>query len=516
MPAEIELKLAVPPRALRNAARLPWLRKLAKGPVSRKTLVSVYFDTGKFKLRENGMMLRIRKIGRKRLQTIKANGVSGAFAREEWEDEISGNAPDFRRAKRTALKPLVTRKLKKSLRPVFETEVRRTVMPLRVGESTLDVAFDRGRIKSGRARAPISEIELELKSGNSRDLVRVAKRLRKAVPMAYGARAKAERGYALSAGEEKEPVKAGMIALKPTATTGEAFTAIGLSCLHHLAANEEAVRGGEFEGVHQMRVGLRRLRAAISVFKDVVENPQTESVKSELKWLSGQLGPARDFDVFVQEGVAPLRRANPDQPEMKLLEADLKEKRDKGFERAKAAVGSERYRRIVLDTALWLSDGEWLRDKRALGVARRDRPIDAFARDVVSERTRKIVKKCSKIEDLDARERHKLRIAVKKLRYAASFFSTLLGKTKAKKARKRFEQELKALQDALGKLNDMTVHQKVARRYANARPRSKKRPQKAFAAGVLTGREQSRSHSCLVAARQAGKGLAKADAFWRQ
>ena len=265
-----------------------------------------------------------------------------------------------------------------------------------------------------------------------------------------------------------------------------------------------------------MRVGLRRLRAAISVFKDVVENPQTESVKSELKWLSGQLGPARDFDVFVQEGVAPLRRANPDQPEMKLLEADLKEKRDKGFERAKAAVGSERYRRIVLDTALWLSDGEWLRDKRALAAARRDRPIDAFARDVVSERTRKIVKKCSKIEDLDARERHKLRIAVKKLRYAASFFSTLLSKTKAKKARKRFEQELKALQDALGKLNDMTVHQKVARRYANARPRSKKRPQKAFAAGVLTGREQSRSHSCLVAARQAGKGLAKADAFWRQ
>ena len=136
MPAEIELKLAVPPRALRDVARLPWLRKLAKGPVNRQTLVSVYFDTGKFKLRENGMMLRIRKVGRKRLQTIKTNGFSGAFAREEWEDEISGSAPDLKCAKRTALKPLVTRKLKRSLRPVFETKVRRTVMPLRVGGSS--------------------------------------------------------------------------------------------------------------------------------------------------------------------------------------------------------------------------------------------------------------------------------------------------------------------------------------------------------------------------------------------
>jgi len=192
MPTEVELKLSASPHALRQGAGLPWLHRLASGPIKRNTVTSVYFDTRKFKLRDNGLTLRIRRIGRKRLQTIKRDG-AGASGREEWEEEIAGDAPDFKRAKRTALKPLLTRKLKTSLQPVFETEVRRVAMPLRVGDSDLEVAFDRGTIKAGGSRAAISEIELELKNGSRRDLASIAGRLRKALPVAYGARAKPER-----------------------------------------------------------------------------------------------------------------------------------------------------------------------------------------------------------------------------------------------------------------------------------------------------------------------------------
>lgn len=512
MPTEVELKLSVSPRALRDAARLPWLRKLAGGPVSRETLTSVYFDTDKFKLRNHGLTLRIRKLGRKRLQTIKADSGSNASGREEWEEEVSGDKPDLKRAKRTALKPLITRKLKRSLRPVFETEVRRIAVPLRIGESELEVAFDRGAIRDGRARTSVSEIELELKNGDRRHLARVAERFRKAIPVAYGVRSKAERGYALSMGEEDQPVAATSIALAPTATVAEAFTAIGLSCLHHLAANEGAVRRGDSEGVHQMRVGLRRLRAAISIFKDVLQDSETEGIKRQLEWSSRGLGPARDFDVLVEEGVAPLRRATQNKPEMTLLEADLKKRRDEGFKQAKAAVATRRYQRIVLDTALWLIDGEWLRGTSASSVAQRDRPIEEFAWDVIRKRTRKIVKKSREIETLDARRRHKLRIAAKKLRYATGFFVNVLDG--AKKPPKRFEKELKTLQNTLGKLNDIAVHQKFVRQYARAKSRSSKRPQKAFAAGVLTGREQASTRTCLAAAIKAGKGLAKAERHW--
>src|SRR5262249_12238408 len=100
MTIEVELKLAVSPGPLREAKRLPWLRNLAMGRASRSKVVSVYYDTGKFKLRDNGITLRIRRIGRKHVQSIKATG-NGALGRNEWETEIDADKPDLKRIKTT-------------------------------------------------------------------------------------------------------------------------------------------------------------------------------------------------------------------------------------------------------------------------------------------------------------------------------------------------------------------------------------------------------------------------------
>jgi triphosphatase len=358
MPTEIELKLAASPRALADAVHLPWLRKLANGPLDRKKLVSTYFDTPKFKLRDRGLTLRVRKIGQDRLQTVKLNG-GAAPDRKEWEAKISSQKPDLKLAKRTALRPLIGKKLKRSLKPVFETDVSRTIMPVRIGGSQIELALDRGRIEAGARRMPVNEIELELKKGNRADLARLARRLADAVPLAYGARPKADRGYLLVAGKADDPVGATPIVLNPKLAAGEAFSLVGLACLRQVAANEEAVRNGKSEGVHQMRVGLRRLRAAISVFKGILQSAETNDLKRELKWLTEQLGPARDFDVLVSESVEPLREAVPQKQEISLLEAELKQKRDAGFDRARAAVETPRYRDLALETALWLIDGTW-------------------------------------------------------------------------------------------------------------------------------------------------------------
>ncbi len=162
----------------------------------------------------------------------------------------------------------------------------------------------------------------------------------------------------------------------------------------------------------------------------------------------------------------------------------------------------------MLDTALWLIDGKWSRG--AGSAPRRAQPVARFAPEVLRARTRRIVKKGRRIADLDPRRRHKLRIAVKKLRYASAFFASLFDGGKVKKARKRFEQDLKALQSALGKLNDMAVRRDLARKFAHPRRRSSKAPQKAFAAGLLTGREQSRAAACIAAAVAAAERLADA------
>ncbi|HYM71921.1 MAG TPA: CHAD domain-containing protein [Stellaceae bacterium] len=517
MASEVELKLELPAGAGDAVADLPWLKELASGPVKREKLVSVYFDTAKLKLHENGLTLRIRRAGNKRLQTIKAyrSGARGAFNRDEWEQEVRNDRPDLALAHGTALEPLVTKKLKRKLRPVFETLVERTVMPIRFDGSEFEIAIDRGQVKTGARRRPINELEIELKRGSAAALPILAERFARSMPAAYGARSKAERGYALSRHENAQPVGADPIVLDPAALTGEAFSAIGLSCLHHAMANQDAIAAGDAEGIHEMRVGLRRLRAAISVFKELNRGSQTEAIKSELKWLTDELGPAREFEVLIEQRVRPLRKAEPDTGELATLEEDLDARRRRGLDKAKAALASERYRRLGLRTALWLANGNWAHSTDELAVARRERPATDFAAEMLRKRTRKIARKIGKLEELTARERHKLRIAIKKLRYATEFFASLFDRRKQAARRKKSGKILKALQNSLGTLNDIEVHKRLARTVVHPTAPIRKKAEKAFAMGFITGQEQGRIAACLGDARTMGRRLSAAPQFWQ-
>src|SRR5262249_15922848 len=153
------------------------------------------------------------------------------------------------------------------------------------------------------------------KKGSAQDVAALVRRLQKSLPVAFEPRPKAERGYALLKGEANAAVRADSISLDPDQSAGDAFARIGMSCLQQFTANGRAVIEGEAEGVHQMRVGLRRLRAAISLFGDVVRDSEVEEVKNGLRWLTGELAPARDLDVLAKEAVTPLREAHLDQPE---------------------------------------------------------------------------------------------------------------------------------------------------------------------------------------------------------
>jgi inorganic triphosphatase YgiF len=235
----------------------------------------------------------------------------------------------------------------------------------------------------------VSEIEIELKHGDRGAIATIAEKLAQSAPVAYAAQSKPERGYALSAGQAAKAVCRSAIDLDPEVSTAAAFQTIALSCLDHTAANERAVREGDTEGVHQMRVGLRRLRAAISILKELLPGPDTGAVKTELKWLTEQLGPARDFDVLLEQRVNKERRVPPIGGEIDLLESDLQARRDAGLQKAKAAVDSDRYRALGLRAALWLTNGEWSKSAEPLTVARRERPAVEFAAEILDKRAKR-------------------------------------------------------------------------------------------------------------------------------
>lgn len=517
MPAEIELKLVAPPKVLSAVSRLPLLRPLAFGKAHKTKLASVYFDTPDGKLRRHGVGLRVRSMGRKRLQTIKSegDGAGNVFAREEWEEEIAGDTPDLSLARGTPLRPLLTRKTRASIGPVFETLVERSEIPLRFGASEIELAIDRGWVRSGRRRRRIGEIELELKQGELADLAMLAGSLAEALPVWLEVRSKAERGYALDSGEWQGPVHAGDIELDADGNAAEAFRTIAFSCLHHLAANRDAVCSGSPEGVHQLRIGARRLRAAISAFKNMTGGPEAEEIKRELKWITEQLAPARDFQVLLDEVLVPLRDAYPDEPGVFLLISDIEGRRRDGLKAAKATLTGDRYRKTILQIALWLAAGQWSQSDDPLLRSWRETPVRQVAREVLHHRAKKIVKKGKKLQELEQSQRHKLRIAVKKLRYSTEFFASLFARSKAGKARKKFETTLRELQNTLGSLNDIAVHEKLAAELAGTEEHARERPQEAYAMGLVIGREQKRAHACMAAASKAVRKFSAAEPFWR-
>lgn len=510
MGIETEIKFEISPGDLQKLAASRSLRPSDGQLVEHRHLVSTYFDTPTHLLRRNGISLRVRQAGKKRIQTIKTatNGV--AIERGEWEKRVKGDAPDLRAARGTPLQRLLSKRLKRDLDAVFSTHVHRTLVPLRPGNSRVELALDEGHIRAGLYSSPLAEVELELKSGSISDLFRTARIVAKLVPARLALKAKSQQGYDLITGQPTASVSAARIVLPPKATLATAFQAVGRSALHHIAANEPAVLAGLPEGVHQMRVGVRRLRAALWVFSDLLRCKQTESIRSDLKWLAGKLGPVRDLDVFLATRVKRLEAADPPIAGLGDLVAELEYRRAVAAEAAKAAIASARYRLLILNALEWIEDGAWLKLRPAL----RNQRIKPFAADLFTRRIAKARKRARDIGKLSVPDRHKLRIAMKKLRYSIYFFESLFDSQACQKALLHHKSCLASLQDSLGALNDIAVHQRMVTRLRNDIESRKSEPV-AFAAGAVVGTERSETEKLLAAAETAARKLRRAKEFWR-
>ena len=517
-PCEVELKLEVPVEGLRKLERSQLLNANHL-PRQRTELVSSYFDTRKLKLRKKGVSLRVRHMDGRCVQTVKRNepGNGAALSRNEWETDIAGKSLDLDAARGTALEPFLSRKTRRDLKPIFETRVRRTVYPIRYDNSDIELSIDEGRIEAGRRSSRLYEVELELKHGDAQALFLLAHQIAKQVPATLSVKSKADRGYDLLTGEVSRPVKALSIKLNPKQSTQAAFQAIARACLHQLCANIGPLHAGDAEGLHQARVSLRRLRAAISLFSDMLHNKQTDAMKRELKWLTGEFGPAREADVFVERVVKPVAGADHKRRGINELKSEVMRGRNTEFARTQSAINSSRFRALALDIATWIEAGNWMH----ADDARKNLPSKAAIVETAVAQLdiwwKKLVKRGQCLGSLNPRQRHKLRIAAKKLRYASEFFADAFPGKKAARQRKRFIAGLKELQTGLGDLNDIVVNKRLSASLVNSSTSREHRNDdawKAFTAGRLCGREEARFSSTMKAASRAHKAFARAKRFW--
>jgi inorganic triphosphatase YgiF len=515
-PREIELKLDVPAGQMTRLRQLPLVKRAA--PVKRQTLRSVYFDTDKRQLRKRGLSLRIRQEGDRHVQTVKQQcGDSvGLFMRNEWQRDVDGREPDLVAARDTVLRPLIGKKLSRKLKPVFVTDVGRQAFSIRRNGSEIELALDQGKVEAGKRSSPLHQLELELKHGQAQELFALARALARKVPLQLASKSKGGLGYALIDKEKPQPAKAGPIALAADADWATAFQVIARACLYQLIANKAALHGGDLEALHQMRIALRRLRTAISLFSDMLEGPQTAAMKSSLKRLTAQLGPARELDVFVKRVVRRVEEPGAGGTGTGMVAKEFRERRAQALTAAENVTASALFRRLMLDVVAWIESGDWTCNGKNLT---RECPTAVAAAAELKRRTRKIRKQGKHLAGLDPRRRHKLRVRAKKLRYACEFFADAFPGKKRSRRRTGFAGKLKKLQGALGDLNDIVVHQELAEQAATAPGAAagrhrRRRTKKAFAAGRLAGREEARFASAMSDAERAYAAFARAKPFW--
>ena len=499
-PTETELKFLIAPEQVGDLLN----HALLRGASRTVRLNSTYYDTPELELHNAGISLRVRQTGNGYVQTVKA-GRSGGIARGEWESAAPTEAIDGAALAGTPVAQILRDKTD-LLTPMFATRVERRSRLVRFDGARIEASFDHGHVCAGESSEPIDELELELKSGKSSSLFALADELCRDTPIRLSLESKAERGRRLRDGSSIAPRKAEPVELSAPMASMEAFQVIARACLAQVTANAEVLRRiRRPEALHQLRIGLRRLRTATSIFKSMLEH-DGEPIELELKWLAGELDPARDIEVFA---MTTFRLAAKGQEKTGLPELGrhLQKAKRQAYDRALAALASRRYATLALHTAAWIETGAWTRAHDPALAHLRSVPVAEHRILALDHLRHAVSKRGRKLERLDPTARHKLRIRAKRLRYAVEFFSSLSPHPKREA---RYLASLKVMQDQLGELNDIAVARE--RLLSDAAVND---PGVAFAAGRATGRRELDEPRLIHAAIKAYRAFEAAKPFWK-
>jgi CHAD domain-containing protein len=286
--------------------------------------------------------------------------------------------------------------------------------------------------------------------------------------------------------------------------------------LRHLRANEAAVLAmTDPEGIHQMRVALRSLRAIVSAFAPILASQAHETLRTELKWIQTALAPARDWDVFIDETLRPAIAGMPDAHGLASLLDAAETARAAAHAKAKASILSPRYTALILHLQRWLVTDAWLVTEDALGKDRRKNvkmmaevPAAPFAVSVLDRRLRKLTKLAGRHKALPRADLHMIRILAKKLRYSGEVFAGLFDRRRTR----TYLQELSAIQNGLGSLNDGVTAGRLLDFLAKARQGDSPIE---VAAATVRGWEASRIKAEVERFSGLWRAFARRKPFWR-
>ncbi|MBT9476354.1 CYTH and CHAD domain-containing protein [Polaromonas sp.] len=460
-PEEIELKLALPTRAptalAEQLARTPLL---ARRKPTQLPLHNIYFDTPGQLLHQARVALRLRRVGSEAspqwLQTLKMGGRSDSALsqRGEWEAPVPGPALSWQALQATPWSGLdPDGSVFKALAPCFATDFERTRWTVRKRDhSVVEVALDIGHVGLGEQRTPICELELELLAGPPGALFDVARQIARSVAVLPANTSKAERGYALALGTLALPRRAQPPALAPGMALSDAAQCVLREMFAQFTTNLDTLRSSDDpEVVHQARVGWRRFRSALRLFRPALAAHPLPSWQA-LKPLLSFMGALRDLDVARTDTLPPLaeayaagdasRAAKWQALDQALAQAAALQRKSVRYALEAPALGS-----ALLATTEWL---ETLPGANVPAVKGRQKTqLRRWARRRITRLHAQLERALKDASNPD--RQHRARILAKRLRYGVEALRPLLPRGQAK----RWTQQATTLQTGLGASRDM-------------------------------------------------------------
>ena len=453
---EFELKFQVdaPNRAAVEAA-------VARGRSHRARLRARYYDTADGALAARHIVLRVRKEDGAWMQTAKAPGASPVERLEHNVELPPVRAsevplPLIGRHDGTPVGERIAQALRQAghdpaeaeLVPLYGTDVWRTTREMRSGDALVELAFDVGEVRSGDRRRPLCELEIELKFGSASSMLELARRWRGRYGLWLDTVSKSQHGERLARDQAYgPPTKARAPQLDADADGPQVFRAVLDSCLAQMLPNASEVAAGspDPEHVHQLRVGIRRLRTALremAGFAPAVD-PAWEPVLAET---FRALGRQRDRDHVLQV-VQPQMLAHGAPPfEFGAASGEIPE--------PKSVVRAASFQAVLMDLIAAAlpshAEGELAKKGTSARKALRVR---------LSTLHRQVLRDGKRFDSLEPAEQHRVRKRLKRLRYLGEFAAPLFGR----RAARRFLEQLEPAQDALGAHNDAQMAMNACR-----------------------------------------------------
>ncbi|MEO5700041.1 MAG: CHAD domain-containing protein [Casimicrobiaceae bacterium] len=471
---EIEIRLVGSGKTLNALTRARAFARVTVGDATTQHLETTYWDTPDYAFRNAGMALRVRtRDGGTPLLSLKTDRAE-ALARDETEVPLETDVPDLEGLVAAGWSPpRALRKLHASPQPVFASRVTRRVHPLTFADGTVaELALDRGELRTAGAEAMterVDEVEIELVQGDPRRILELAVSLMTEFPaLRLLLASKAERAFRLRGGVPAAARRARNIAVNAKEPAGMIAVRAAAEALAQVAANVEGEsRGNDVDHVHQLRIGIRRWRIAVTLARAAGLPLPSATLRAEIDSVWSLLGSARDWDVFEHQ-TWPAMHAT-------AVGRDLSGARDQALMRERSArhqalrstLTGQRFHQALL-VALWAVENqrEFLQNATSVEHAK------SLARAVLRKRMKQVRRRGDKLAELLPDDLHRLRIDAKKLRYAAEFAALPF----AKGAVKRFLRRLRNVQSTLGAMHDLDTAQPLLDPITRAGPTETRGP----------------------------------------